>query len=189
MHPKIKNQISDTILGLFFPLEDCPSGKRHSNEKPKDPLEAAGGGVKESWEKSGPLLRRKCGSHFVPRSRSHQLFCVGGCRSMKVFQEEVLSQLSFCFYFLIFIWLHWVLVAACRIFSCGMRTLSFGMWDLVPWPGTEPGLPALGVRSLSHWTIREVPSAEFFFLSWILMEKYEKLVQGMEGNEKYSQQG
>ena len=24
---------------------------------------------------------------------------------------------------------------ACRIFSCGMRTLSCGMWDLVPWPG------------------------------------------------------
>ena len=35
--------------------------------------------------------------------------------------------------------------------------LSCGMWDLVPWPGIEPGLPALGARSLSHWTAREVP--------------------------------
>ena len=32
-----------------------------------------------------------------------------------------------------FIWLHWVLVIACRIFSCGM-------WDLVSPPGVEPGL-------------------------------------------------
>ena len=28
----------------------------------------------------------------------------------------------------LFIWLHWVLIAACRIFSCRMRD----MWDLVP---------------------------------------------------------
>ena len=34
--------------------------------------------------------------------------------------------------------------------------LSCGMWDLVPWPGIEPGPRALGVQSLSHWTTREV---------------------------------
>ena len=39
----------------------------------------------------------------------------------------------------LFIWLGWVLaaahgifVAACWVFSCGMRTLTCGMWDLVP---------------------------------------------------------
>ena len=42
-----------------------------------------------------------------------------------------------------------LLIAACGIFSCGMWTLSCGMWDLVPWPGIEPRLPALGARSLS----------------------------------------
>ena len=42
-----------------------------------------------------------------------------------------------------FIWLHWV-------FSCGV-------WHLVPWPGIEPGAPALGAWSLSHWITREVP--------------------------------
>ena len=31
------------------------------------------------------------------------------------------------------------------------------MWDLVPWPGIEPRPPALWVRSLSHWTTRQVP--------------------------------
>ena len=41
-----------------------------------------------------------------------------------------------------FIWLHRVLVvavAASTIFSCGM-------WNLVPWPGSKPGPPALGVQ-------------------------------------------
>ena len=38
-----------------------------------------------------------------------------------------------------------ILVVAHGIFSCGKQTLSCGMWDLVPWPGTEPGPPALRV--------------------------------------------
>ena len=43
---------------------------------------------------------------------------------------------------------------ACGIYiSCGMLTLSCGMWDQVPRPVIEPGPPALGVWSLSHWTI------------------------------------
>ena len=49
-----------------------------------------------------------------------------------------------CFVFIwLFIWLHWVLVAACEI--------------SVPWPGVESGPLALGARSLSHWISREVP--------------------------------
>ena len=38
-----------------------------------------------------------------------------------------------------------------------MPGLSYHTWDLVPWPGIEPGPPALGAQSLSHWTTREVP--------------------------------
>ena len=73
-----------------------------------------------------------------------------------------------------FIWLHWVLVAAfrtfdlrcrtcdlsvaaCRIFSSGMQTISSSMWDLVPCPGIKPRSPAWGAQSLSHWTTRKVP--------------------------------
>ena len=37
-----------------------------------------------------------------------------------------------------------------------MQTLNRGMWDLVLWPGIELWPPALGVRSLSSWTAREV---------------------------------
>ena len=36
------------------------------------------------------------------------------------------------FNFYLFIWLHWVLVMACAIFSCVMQILSCSLWDLVP---------------------------------------------------------
>ena len=59
----------------------------------------------------------------------------------------------------LFIWLCRVLVTGCRIFDlhCGMRNLSCSTWDLVSWPGIKPGLPALELWNLSHWTTREVP--------------------------------
>ena len=74
---------------------------------------------------------------------------------------------SLGFLYIIFIWLLQVLVVAHGIIDlpCGMWTLCCGLWihscdtwDLVPWPGIEPGPPALGVWSLSHWTTREIPS-------------------------------
>ena len=40
------------------------------------------------------------------------------------------------------------------------------MQDLVPRPGIKPGPPALGVRSLTHWTTREVPV--FFLMITVL---------------------
>ena len=50
--------------------------------------------------------------------------------------------------------------------SCSRRDLSCTMQDLVPWPGVEPGSPALEARSLNHWTIREVPG--FYF--WVSLK-------------------
>ena len=35
------------------------------------------------------------------------------------------------FFLLWFVWLHWVLAMACKVFNSGQ-------WDLVPWPRTEP---------------------------------------------------
>ena len=65
----------------------------------------------------------------------------------------------------LFIWLHQVLVVACRIFSYGIQTLSCGKCELVLWPWIKPSTPALGVWSLSHWTTREVPLEvlQFYF--------------------------
>ena len=73
----------------------------------------------------------------------------------------------FFFNIYLFIWLHRVLVAARGIFLAACRIfLAACMWDLVPWPGIKPGPPALGARSLNHWTTREVPGPHrlFFFL-------------------------
>ena len=47
----------------------------------------------------------------------------------------------------LFMWLHQVLVVACRISSCRLWTLSCNKWDLVPRPGIKPGPPALGELS------------------------------------------
>ena len=41
------------------------------------------------------------------------------------------------------------LVVAGRVFNCGTRTLSCGVWALIPWPGIKCGSPALGAWSLS----------------------------------------
>ena len=79
-----------------------------------------------------------------------------------------------------------LLVVACGIFSCGTRILSCGMWDLVPRPGIEPGPPALGAQSLSHWTAREVPSLCFRHLMHISFLKINRLffrpVLGLQRN-------
>ena len=69
-------------------------------------------------------------------------------------------------------------LAFCRIFSLSLFCppflfLSFFLFlflavlslscmqDLIPWPGMEPGPPALEVQSLSYWTTREVPCMIF----------------------------
>ena len=54
----------------------------------------------------------------------------------------------------IFTWLSQVFVAACGIFSCIMS-------DLVPSPGVEPGPPALGAWSLSHWMTGSGPCSHW----------------------------
>ena len=46
--------------------------------------------------------------------------------------------------------------------------LSQSMWDLVPWPGIEPGPPALEAWGLGHWTTREVPQFLKFFKNLFL---------------------
>ena len=57
---------------------------------------------------------------------------------------------------------------ACKIFSCSPQNVlgcfSWGMWDLFPWPGIKPKLPALGAGSHSHQTTREVPYPSFLKL-------------------------
>ena len=59
----------------------------------------------------------------------------------------------------LFIWLHWFLVSAHRIFDfCQAGSFSCGMWDLVLWSMINPRPSALGAQSLSHWTTREVPN-------------------------------
>ena len=74
----------------------------------------------------------------------------------------------------LFIWLCWVLVVARGTIHCSMQTLSCSVWGLVPWPGLEPGPPALGPQSqqLEH----QGSSGNFLFeffgtLDWFFKNK------------------
>ena len=68
--------------------------------------------------------------------------------------KSILVRTSFFFFFLII-----------YLFILAMPGLNCGLWDLVPWPGIEPGLPALGAQNLSHWTTRETPVDISLYLS------------------------
>ena len=88
--------------------------------------------------------------------------CVRGlyCLNWQLFCFNNFIKKLFIF---VFIWLCCVLVAACGIFSCGIRTFSCGIWDLVPWPRIESRPPALGAQSLSHWAPGESLKCSFLY--------------------------
>ena len=72
----------------------------------------------------------------------------------------------FSFFLYLFIWMHWVLVVAQRIFSlhCGMETLSGGMWWQLPDQGLNLG-PLHWELSLSQCTTRGSPDTGLF-IAW-----------------------
>ena len=85
--------------------------------------------------------------------------------------RDVYEATLFCFVFLIFIYL------AVPILSCGIQTLSCGMWDLLSRPGIKPGPLAMGAPSLSHWTTREV--LIFILLCLIYLSQHYAFKSGL----------
>ena len=70
--------------------------------------------------------------------------CLFGQLILKAIEDYFFKSFSKFFFFKVFIYL-------------AALGLSCGTWDLVPWAGIKPQPPALGARSLTHWTPREVP--------------------------------
>ena len=60
--------------------------------------------------------------------------------------------------YIFYFWLCRVFIAACLIAAYVGFSVAACMWDLVPQPRIEPGPPALGAQSLTHWTTREAPN-------------------------------
>ena len=66
------------------------------------------------------------------------------------------------------------LVVACRLL------IAACVWDLVPQPRIEPGPPALGVQSLTHWTTKKVSHLIFKLQKFKYKEKILKDARRME---------
>ena len=49
----------------------------------------------------------------------------------------------------------WNMGSLLFIEACGI--FSYGMWDVVPWPGIKPKAPSIDYGPLSHWTTNDVP--------------------------------
>ena len=65
--------------------------------------------------------------------------------SKQDFLKGIHFSVTIFLFICLFIWLHWVLVAAYGIFVCGM-------WDLVPWPGVKPRTPTPPTPAAAlHW--------------------------------------
>ena len=55
----------------------------------------------------------------------------------------------------IYLYTYWFGCAASHLDIWGIFDLNCSMWDLIPWPGMEPGT-LHWEQSFSHWTTREV---------------------------------
>lgn len=96
----------------------------------------------------------------------HLSLCQGHAALMMVSSEIRKCQsfyaipLSFSMFIFIYFWKK-------HLFGCTwiFRYMDLSGQDLVSWPEMEPRPPALGLRSLSHRTTREVPIPHFIYRS------------------------
>ena len=96
-----------------------------------------------------PVQRWDEGGSARPLSRDTRLGNIW-IRRTQIFETKAhfLSFFKILIFIHLFIWQHLVLVTAHEIIHCGnMESLSWSMWDLVPWLGIEPKPPALGMPS------------------------------------------
>ena len=82
------------------------------------------------------------------------LLVTGSAKVMPGINSPIWKILIFL---LLFIWLHWILAAACGIFSCNMK-------DLVPWPGVKPASLHWDHGVLAIWFHHGTPNSPVFDL-------------------------
>ena len=91
-----------------------------------------------------------------------------GAHPWGVFQKSLCNIAKNCFLKVFwFIWLCRVFVVAFGHSGSSLlwhmgSLFSCDIWVLILWPGINPGPPALGAWSVSHWTTREVPTRDIF---------------------------
>ena len=135
-----------------------------------------------------PWLKQVYLHHFF-KSIIFKLCVLGVFRQCSWTRSRRQYNVNITFFKFIFIyllmWLYWVLAMMCGIFSCSMCYL-------VPWPGVEPGSPALGAWSLSLWSTKEETQCENFYLCketkkfmWLTLFQFLLYYYGLEPNQWY----
>ena len=98
----------------------------------KQGAESLKGSIKLTVFQKDRSKRRKSIDHQYQEEKGIISKTNAGVKMMvREYCKQFYKQKVFILIFL-FIWPRQVLVEACKIFSCGVRTLSCGMWDLVP---------------------------------------------------------
>ena len=134
--------------------------------------ELLGLGCDPFWE--GPLsCLPQRGNRHVTRALSirpmSRVFCSLLCQSLSIATEHCVFLCLFSLSFLKIDSFGFSLISiyfflAVLSLSCSTWTLSCGVWNLVPWPGVEPGASCTGSSKSCHWTTREVLA--FSFSQW-----------------------
>ena len=130
------------------------SGEAAEKQSCSQPWRSSGGHtvvsrVSPEWQLPPCSFPSKLSRQTALASVSHSM--VYGSVFQTVVQDPMGHDLQFLFlnvYFCLLIGLHWVLVAGSGIFSC--------IWDLIPWPGIEPGFPELQALNINPWATRQV---------------------------------
>ena len=118
------------------------------------------------WKEAPKVTQQLLELHLLQKERKKLTKIKQLTIYMLLFPENSFSRLPLApfrttplsFFFNIYFLACRVLVMTPRIFNYGMQNFNCGIWDQVPWPGIELGLPALGTQSFSHWTTRQVPA-------------------------------
>ena len=112
-------------------------------------LEGSRGGWKVDGKKERTRESQWWGLRDHERPHNHAeefgLLCNGNEPPLKdidqVFPFESISMVQFLLLLCVCVWFFFWL---CRVLAAAH------MWDLIPWPGSEPGPPALGAQGLTH---------------------------------------
>ena len=120
----------------------------------------------EKWDgQVGRIASREVRSHSA--CRGTLLSCkafTGKGTSIGQLAKLISASIEQAYIYLFTVILKYLFIWLCQVLSVACGICSYCVRDLVPWPGIEPGPPALRAWNLSSWTTSEGLSRHIFML-------------------------